>query len=128
MSISERVKWIILPALLVIGIGILEIQYPNAMQGFDDSYTGRGAAGLILLVIELFLMITWGKIGGMVAITVSIFAVILSFAPNSKQTKEETTEGLETERVKHVDTQAVSSFALRTARMYMQKRLDNRKP
>lgn len=92
MSISEKIKWIVLPSLLVIGFGILEIKYPNAMDGFDDGYTGRGAAGLILLLVELFLMITWGKIGGIVAITVGTLAAILSFIPNSKQIKEEITE------------------------------------
>ncbi len=128
MPVSEKIKWIILPSLLVIGLGILEIKYPHAMDGFDDNYTGRGIAGLILLFVELFLMITWGKIGGIVTVLLGIFAVTLSFVPNTKHTEEETADNLGVEGVKHVSTQAITSSALRTARTYIQKRLDNQKP
>lgn len=66
-----------LPALFVIGIGILEIKFPSAMKGFDDNYTGHGMAGLILLLIELFFTLTWGTIGGIVLITLTVFVVFI---------------------------------------------------
>jgi hypothetical protein len=84
----KKIKWVVLPSLLVIGIGILEIQYPHTMDGFDDGYTGRGTTGLIMLIIELFFMITWGKIGGGIAILSGISALIISLFPNKKQAIE----------------------------------------
>jgi ABC-type sugar transport system permease subunit len=77
MTIVEKMKWIILPALLVIGVGVLEINFPHAMDGFDDSYTGRGGAGLIVLLFELFLWLTWGKIGGAIAILLGTIAIVI---------------------------------------------------
>lgn len=50
MTVAEKLKWVVLPSVLLIVIGILEVKHPHAMDGFDDGYTGRGATGLILLL------------------------------------------------------------------------------
>jgi hypothetical protein len=49
MVSAEKIKKIVLPSVLVMGLGILEIKYPHAMTSFDDNYTGRGISGFIRL-------------------------------------------------------------------------------
>jgi hypothetical protein len=92
MALIERRKWIILPALLVVGIGLLEINFPQAMNGFDDPYTGHGAAGFMMLLFELFLMLTWGKVGGAIAVLAGVLVIALCFLPVTKQAKEQPIE------------------------------------
>lgn len=89
MTIKEKLQWIILPALFVIAIGIVEINFPHAMEGFDDAYTGRGLAGFILLIFELFLTLTWGKIEGIILILLGMIPIVLCFSPSS-DTKSDT--------------------------------------
>lgn len=91
MTITKESKHIdllltIIPGLFVIGIGILEINFPHIMDGLDDGYTGSSGAGFILLLFELFLMLTWGKIEGIFLILLGIILLIvcLSFTSNNK--------------------------------------------
>lgn len=84
MVFAEKLKWIILPALLVIGIGVLEIKFPHAIIGFNDGYTGPGVAGLIVLLLELFIWLTWGRIGGAIAIFLGTTAIIICLLQNPK--------------------------------------------
>lgn len=58
------------------------------MDGFDDAYTGHGKAGLIMLLLELFLMLTWGKVGGFLAISSGMLAIVNCFLPNKEQAIE----------------------------------------
>ena len=44
MKFIERLKYIILPASFFIGMGILQIKFPHAMDNFDDGYTGNRIA------------------------------------------------------------------------------------
>lgn len=76
----------IIPGLFIIGIGILEINFPHAMDGSDDGYTGTGKGGFILLLLELFLMLTWGKIEGIFLISLGTILIIVcsSFNSNSE--------------------------------------------
>lgn len=83
MTIKARMIWIILPALFVVGVGILEINFPYAMKGFDDGYTGRGSAGFILMLFEFFLMLTWGKIEGIILILLGMIPIVFCFSPSS---------------------------------------------
>lgn len=55
-------------AICLIGISYLEVSHPNALSLgiFNDNYTGRGWAGLILLALELILAATWGKATGII--------------------------------------------------------------
>jgi len=85
MTFVEKLKWVILPALIVIGVGVLEINFPHVMDGFNDGYTGRGVAGLILLLFELFVSLTWGKIGGFVAIFLGSTAIVICSLSKSDQ-------------------------------------------
>ncbi len=87
MTNVEKIKWVVLSSLLVMGIGILEIKYPHALDGFDDGYTGRGVAGLIMLLIELVFMLTWGKIEGYLLILLGISIIVMGFWPKKKRLK-----------------------------------------
>lgn len=133
MTITEKLKRIVLPSLLVIGIGILEIKYPHAMKGLDDGYTGRGVAGIILLLFELFIMLTWGKIGGVVAILLGMLAIVICFLPNKEQAPESENNknsstvllSSESENNKNSPTALLSSPAFRIGKAYVQQRLRN---
>ena len=66
------------PILIIclIGIGYLEASHPNALSlsNFNDNYTGKGWAGLILLVLELIIAATWSKATG---ITLAMLGISL---------------------------------------------------
>lgn len=114
LTIMNKIKWVILPSLLVIGIGILEIQYPHAMDGFDDGYTGRGIAGLIMLLLELFLMLTWGKFGGVLAISSGMLAIVTCFLPNKEQ-------AIECKTNKNSSAVWLASLTFRAGKDYVQR-------
>jgi hypothetical protein len=118
MVFTEKLKWIILPALLVIGVGVLEIHFPHAMDGFDDNYTGRGAAGLIVLLFELFIWLTWGKIGGVIAILLGTMAIVICLLPKSEQVKAKPIKSSVTDNDKNLTNNALASFALRVGKNY----------
>ena len=118
MTITEKLRWVVLPSLVVIGIGILEIKYPHAMQGFDDGYTGRGIAGFIMLLFELFLTLTWGTIEGMVLILLGILVIVICFFPDKEQVNE-------AEKNKNLST-VVASSAFRLGKAYVQQKRRNR--
>lgn len=126
MTITEKIKWIVLPSLLVIGIGILEIKYPHAMDGFDDGYTGRGVAGLFMLLFELFIMFTWGTIGGAVTILLGVLAIAICFLPEGKRFEEQSPEISVVENDQSSSTTSLSSFAFRAGKTYVQRQLRNR--
>lgn len=129
----EKIKWVILLSLLVIGVGILEISHPDAMDGFKDNYTGRGVAGLIVLLFELFLMLTWGKIGGTFIILLGVLTIIICLLSNSNQVKKQLLESSSTENKKDLSenkknlsaADTLSSIALCTGKAYVQRQLRN---
>lgn len=128
MKITEKIAWIVLPSLFLIGFGSLEINFPHAMNGFEDNYTGRGTAGLIILLFEMFLMLTWGKIGGIIAILLGIaLAIVISFLLNNEQAEEQSTESLITEDDKSLAI-GLSLLALRAGKTYVQRKLRKRQP
>lgn len=76
MNFIKRLGVAIVAVLLLTGIGILEIKYPSTMSGFNDSYTGRGKVGFVVLLIELFFVLIWSPIGGIFLISLSILAFL----------------------------------------------------
>ncbi|WP_204141300.1 hypothetical protein [Halomicronema sp. CCY15110] len=60
--------------ILFMGLGALELTFPNALSlsTLNDNYTGRGWAGLIVLVFELTLAATWSNVAGIVLITIGV--------------------------------------------------------
>lgn len=64
-----------LVTLFLFGLGALEIKFPGALSlsTFDDNYTGAGWAGLVVLVFEIILVATWGKVSGIILIFSGIF-------------------------------------------------------
>ncbi|HEY9601824.1 MAG TPA: hypothetical protein V6C85_09455 [Allocoleopsis sp.] len=123
MTIVEKIRWVVLPSLLVIGIGILEIKFPHALAGFDDGYAGHGAAGLIMLTFELFLILTWGKVEGGLLIIFGILAIMICLFPK----KEQALESSVTENNKNSSTSLLSSAAFRTSKAYVQRQLRNKR-
>jgi hypothetical protein len=129
MKIVQKINLLVfLPSLLIIGLGILEIKFPHAMNGFDDNYTGRGAAGFIMLLFELFLMLTWGKIEGIILILLGLLLLLVCCLPQDQQSKGQILEILETENEDRSSTASLSSLALKTGRVYLERRLGNRQP
>ena len=76
MKFRERLTYIVLPTSFFLGMGILQIKFPHAMDNFDDGYTGRGIAGVIMLFIELFLIFAWGKILGFISIFLGVIILV----------------------------------------------------
>lgn len=70
---------ILLMSLSLVGCGSIEYKFPQALEGFDDNYTGRGFAGLFLLIVELILMVTWGRIAGLFLIALGILLLLAYF-------------------------------------------------
>jgi uncharacterized membrane protein len=119
MTIAEKLKWFVLPSLIVIGIGILEIKYPHAMQGSEGGYAGLGGkSGFFVLTFKLFLMLTWGKIEGIILILLGILPIVICFFPF----KEQVNESESNEKLRAVV--AVSAFSVGKA--YVQRRRRNR--
>jgi uncharacterized membrane protein len=123
MKLSEKIQWFVLPSLLIIGIGILEIKYPHALSNFDDGYTGHGIAGFIMLLIELFLMLTWGKIEGIFLIILGIIAIVICFLPKKQQASESSV----IENIKNSSTTMLSSAAFNVGKAYLQRKVRNKK-
>lgn len=128
MTITEKIKWVVLPAFLVIGIGILEINFPHAMDGFDDGYTGRGVAGFIVLLFELFICLTWGKVAGTIAILLGALAIVIGFLPKDEQPKGKPTASPTTNNDGNLTEPNLSSIAFRAGKTYIQRKLRNHQP
>ncbi len=122
-SLVEKIQVVVLPSLLIIGIGILEINYPDALAGFDYGHDLRGLAGLIVLLFELFLMLTWGKIEGYLLIILGI-SIIVIFLWTKKKREPETSV---TENNKNSFTNRLSSAAFRAGKGYVQRQLRNKR-
>ncbi|MTJ08808.1 MULTISPECIES: hypothetical protein [unclassified Anabaena] len=125
MTIIERIKCII-PSFLLIGIGILEINYPHFMDNFDDGYTGRGISGFIMLLFELFIKFTWGKIEGFIAIIIGIFLIVIFLLPDFETKNEQTAEQTEINNQKKSLTKSLSSAAFRAGKSYLQRKYDQK--
>jgi len=125
MTIIERIECMI-PSFILIGIGILEIKYPHVMDNFYDGYTGRGISGFILLLIELFIKFTWGKIEGFIAIILGIFFIVILLLPDLETKNEQTAEEPETNNQKKSLTKSLSSAAFHAGKSYLQRKYDQK--
>jgi hypothetical protein len=123
LTIVEKLQVAVLPSLLLMGVGILEIKYSHALAGFDDGYTGHGVAGLILLLIELFLMLTWGTIEGYLLIMLGILAIVICFLPEKKREPER----LVAEKINNAATTLLTEAAFRTGKAYFKRQRRNKK-
>lgn len=87
MTIIEKMKWVVLPSLLFIGIGVLETKYPHALDGidFDAHYTRSGILLVLLLFLTLFLKLTWNVIGGILVIMFGILVIVSCFLPHKER-------------------------------------------
>jgi hypothetical protein len=137
MAFTKKLKWIILPALLVIGLGVLEINFSHAMDGFSGSHTGgslarHGNAGglvlIVLLLFELFVWLTWSKIGGAIAILLGTTAIVLCVLPKTEHLEAKPTQSSVTEDDKSLTNNALASLLFHAGKNYVQQRLENRQP
>lgn len=127
MTTVGKIKWVVFPSLLVIGIGFLEIQYPHALDGFHHYYAGRRLAGLIAVFFGLFIKITWGRLGGTLAILLGVAAIVMCFLPRGKQTESEPSINSVTENDENLFNTSLSSIAFNTGKAYIQHKLRNQR-
>ncbi len=86
MKFIEKLQVVVLPALFIIGLGVLAVKFPHAMEGLaNDNYTGSGGAGAVLLIFEFFLWLTWGKIGGVIGILLGVTMIVTCFLPKKSK-------------------------------------------
>lgn len=79
-----------LAILFFIGLGTLELTFPNALSlsTLNDNYTGKGWSGIVVLVFELILAVTWGRISGIILIAIGLFWLgiwIMSYAQSKSE-------------------------------------------
>lgn len=85
----EKIKSVVLPSLLAVGIGVLAIKYPGAMQDIEaPNHASSWEAALVLLILWLLLKFTWGKIGGIVAIVLGLLWSVVCLCSNQEQAVE----------------------------------------
>jgi cytochrome c oxidase subunit IV len=114
MIIKEKIKLlllIIIPSLIIIIIGILEIKYPDMMKGLNDGYTGRGLAGFMMLIFELFLLLTWGKLAGIITIILTLIIMsicIITILQDSELKPTETNQVLTSQARKFITNKGQS--------------------
>ena len=71
-KVSIILTWIGIGVLIALLGFLIQSFSPHIMDGFDDNYTGRGLAGLIILIFEFFLILFLGKVPGSMIIGFSI--------------------------------------------------------
>ncbi len=114
--------------LCLIGIGILEINYPNALSlsGLNDNYTGRGWAGLLLLVFELITAATWGRVTG-ILLTVLGISLLALWGVNLVRDKfKPSTEDVASSLKEDNEPLSIKALALKSA-LLSYKQYRNRK-
>lgn len=125
MAILERLKWVILPSLLLIGLGLLEIKFPHVMNGFYDYYAGHTKAAIFILIFEYLVAWSWGTVTGIALVSLGLFLLIVCFSPKkSPPEKQETELSLVNDESKGY--KALSSFAIQTGKAYLKQRLNKR--
>lgn len=86
MKIFEETKWVFVPSLFAIGMGLLAIKSPNAMTNIEPPYHASSwEAALFLFVLLLTCKILWGTVGGIVAIVFGSLGLVVCLLLNSEQ-------------------------------------------
>lgn len=86
LTASEKVTTIMLPALLIGGLGVLAIEYPDFLSDFDFRYIrGNDFSAIFIFLFLLFIKLAWNQIGGSVAIALSTLAIIKCLLPNKSE-------------------------------------------
>lgn len=127
MSITDKLRRTILPASLVIGLGVLEITYPHALSGIDSLHTGysRSKTGyFISLFLILLLIVTWNKIGGSILILLGIGAIGLCLRPQCEQPATQPPPEAEDEN--NSLKNKLATFTFSTGKNYVQRKLKKR--
>lgn len=124
MKLLERIEWVVVPSFFVIGLGILAIKYPHALDGWELDYDNSKKSFIFSLLFPIFLKLAWSIIGGTIAIMLSTLAIVLSFLSDKNEASE-----------KHKKTMAQSStpvlvgvLGFRAGKAYVKRRLRNQQP
>lgn len=79
---ENKVKTVVLPALLISGLGVLAIVYPHFLDDFDLHYIrGNDFSVIFIFLFVLLIKLSWNQVGGSVAITLSLLAIARCFLP-----------------------------------------------
>jgi hypothetical protein len=85
VTVAEKVRNVVLPALLVSGLGVLAIRYPHFFDDVNLTHASGGFAGFVLTALfVLFLKFGWNQVGGTLAIGLSLFAIARCLLPISR--------------------------------------------
>lgn len=124
MKLLEKREWVVVPSFFVIGLGILAIKYPHALDGWELDYDNSKKSFIFSLLFSIFLKLAWSIIGGTIAIMLSTLAIVLSFLSDKNEASE-----------KHKKTMAQSStpvlvgvLGFRAGKAYAKRRLRNQQP
>lgn len=83
LTATEKITTVVLPALLVSGLGVLAVLYPHFLDDFDLHYLrGNDLSVCFLFLLVLFIKLAWNQVGGSVAIALSLLAIIRCLLPN----------------------------------------------
>ncbi|MGR3278509.1 hypothetical protein ACSYAD_25780 [Acaryochloris marina NIES-2412] len=123
MTISKRIWQVILPPLFVIGMGILQIKFPQALDSISTSPRWQD-----LLDISQFM---WGKIGGICTILLGLLALLDGGLSESKQFGQSHSPTLEVDTTKGEYSPSTNSHTSRTLQNgtpYLKQRQNGRQP
>jgi hypothetical protein len=119
MTVAEKIKWVILPALLVMGLGFLSFKFPHALDSLLY-YHYRGH--LLSIIVGVIAWFVWGRIGGAIAIALGAIAIIICLFPNLVPTLfPELNEDSEAEDKQPIQ-RAATSFAINSGKRYAHQR------
>lgn len=79
MAIPKRMWQVILPPLLAMGVGILQIKFPYALDGLYSMPSSRWYG------ITDIIQFLWGKIGGACTILIGLLALLNRVLSEKKQ-------------------------------------------
>ncbi|WP_204153650.1 hypothetical protein [Leptolyngbya sp. CCY15150] len=119
MVSTQKLQMLILPALILTALGMLQILFPHALSAYViDIPEKRG--GFILLILEAFLVLTWGKVEGTILILMALGLMSLCFFSSDDEPEPEPT-------IKRKATVAATKMAWVAGKQYFVHRREKRK-
>jgi lysylphosphatidylglycerol synthetase-like protein (DUF2156 family) len=125
MRIIKENKCLILAALVFMGLGILEIKYPHAMNWVYEDLGHYYVRSISVLLLFLFFAFTWGYFGGFCAIMLGVLMIILSLSLGREEAEQKKSESIPTNYDQNSSADSISSLAFNAGKTYIQKRLRN---
>jgi membrane-bound ClpP family serine protease len=120
MVSTQKLQLLLIPALLLTALGTLQILFPHALEGYAFDIPEK-RIGIIFLVIETFLVLTWGKIEGAILILMALGLISLCFLGANEEPEAESEPTL-----KQKATVAAAGLAWRAGKKYVTHRHNRR--